>query len=43
MKKILVKTFMSLGLIVILFVANTAAGAEEVSQQNQCECPDFVF
>ena len=43
MKNIFRKTLMSFGIIAILFVFNTAADAEEISQHNNCDCPDFEF
>ncbi|SDK25165.1 hypothetical protein SAMN05216187_10686 [Jeotgalicoccus aerolatus] len=43
MKNIFRKTLMSFGIITILFVFNTAADAEEISQHNNCDCPDFEF
>lgn len=43
MNSIFKKTLMSLGLIALLFFSNTAAGAEDLSQQNQHDCLLFVF
>ena len=43
MKNIFRKTLMSFGIIAILFVFNTAADAEEISQHNNGDCLDFEF
>lgn len=43
MQSLVKKTLMTLSVIALLFLSNTASGQEIETQHNNCECPDFVY